>query len=79
MVIGAADSKLTIKKGCSIVNYHTGNTVSVESAADLDQIISSYKETQDGKINYDNGGFLVGSLNYAKWASLVTFNLNYSE
>lgn len=79
MVIGAADNKLTIKKGCSIVNSHTGNTVSVESESDLDQIISSYKETQDGKINYDNGGFLVGSLNYDKWKDLVSLNLKYSE
>lgn len=79
MAYGAAGSKLTIKKGCSIVNKHTGNTVSVESEADLAQVISSYKETQDGKINYDYGGFLAGSLNYDKWKSLVTFNLNYSE
>ena len=61
------------------MNSHTGNTVSVESESDLDQIISSYKETQDGKINYDNGGFLVGSLNYDKWKDLVSLNLKYSE
>lgn len=79
MAYGTAGDKLTIKKGCSIVNKHTGNTVSVESEADLAQVISSYKETQDGKINYDYGGFLIGSLNYDKWKGLVTLNLNYSE
>jgi hypothetical protein len=79
MAYGTAGSKLTVKKGCSIVNKHTGNTVSVESESDLAQVISSYKETRDDKINYDYGGFLIGSLNSDKWMNLVTLNLNYSE
>ncbi|MBO6169184.1 MAG: hypothetical protein J6O51_04350 [Bacteroidales bacterium] len=79
MVLGAAGNELTIKKGCSIVNKTTNNTVSVESEADLANVISSYEDANTAPINYKNGGFLIGSLNYEKWNNLVTLNLKYSE
>ena len=79
MVLGAVGNELTVRKGCSIVNKTTGNTVSVESAADLAQVISSYEDANVNPINYKYGGFLIGSLNYDKWKNLVTLNLKYSE
>ena len=79
MSLGKSDNKLTIKKGCSIVNKTTGNTVSVESEADLSKVISSYEDANVSPINYTFGGFLVGSLYYDKWKDLVSLNLKYSE